>query len=160
MGSKASKLTQQRKNRALSENPGKSKINHIFIDEFPMYLDNVYYIQIKPQNLILEFNVTRLGQLFSFDLLDVKHLGTYTETITVTSDQILIPLLGLTNIDQDYAIIHYTSEDNFHLRIARTQFNKQWLIHSGQLHLWKNQMNSKPWTIQVSDHHIWSSNNL
>jgi hypothetical protein len=146
-----------RKMRIIVPETSKTVSSKYIIDHYPQYLDHSYYISLEPQKVILEFTVSKADNVHTFTLENAQHIRRISQMISVESDQILIPLLALANIDLDNAIIHYLSGDHFHLRIAATQLGKVWKINNDQLTVFCNGEENMNWTVQITDHNTWST---
>jgi hypothetical protein len=131
------------------------------IDENPMTLGDSIMIELFHQGVLLEFDVSQSGNVRSFELIDVRHKFLYSYVIELTAEQILIPLCIAVKVPTEDAILHLTKGDSFFLRILKRQLAKPWFIVAGKLNVWNSEAINEGWTIEITDHHTWStSSNL
>jgi len=128
------------------------------IDLHPTLIEDKYYVELKSQKLMLEFDVMKTNRWYQFQLVNTVHMGRYREFINVRAEQILIPLIALTGIDIDDGILHYTKSDQFHLRIASRHMDSIWTLDQGVMNIFGRNVNCDQWMIEVTDHRYWSTN--
>jgi hypothetical protein len=127
------------------------------VDDSPLEVGDAVFIMLSPQNIVCEFEKEVVEGLCSYTLVDTVHINTYIDIIAVKAKQLIIPLVKLSEINQQDAILHYKADEEFHLRIATGQYEKMWSIAEGRLNLWSQETTRKQWTIQVTNHNFWST---
>jgi hypothetical protein len=127
------------------------------IDSSPLEVGGSVFVMLSPQNIVCEFEKEVIDGLCSYTLVDTVHINNYIDITAIKAKQIIIPLVQLSGINQEDAILHYKADEEFHLRIASRQYNKFWSIAEGRLNLWGQETTQKTWTIQVTNHRFWST---
>jgi hypothetical protein len=154
---KASRVKKEKVSHSAPQERRDSGFEDIIIDHHPLLLGDSLTIHLQPQDIVLEFSVTQVDEICTFTLDNMVHLGRYKSYLALRADQVLIPLLCFSGIGEEHAIVHYTREIDFHLRIARTQLHRVWHIIEGRLNVWGPHFTNESWKIQISDHNFWST---
>lgn len=127
------------------------------IDHHPVFMNNRYYVAIKPQGLVLEFEVEQDQFQYRFKLLKVTQMYRYTSDHIIVSDQILIPFAGLCCMDPDDAIIQYFKRDIYHTRTLASQYDREWVIHDNLIQIWSQGDTREGWKFQLSNPKFWQT---
>jgi hypothetical protein len=127
------------------------------IDIAPMVVDDRVIVSLRPQNILLEFAFHGSSGSMIYELVDVHHSGEYQEYSEIISFQILGPLIIHSKIDDSEALIHFTSGDDFHMRILATQKNKTWMIIRGKLQLNGFLIQERGWNLHIINQKDWST---
>jgi len=134
-----------------------SAVSGVDVDTNPMVIDGIVMIELLSQGILLEFEMTTSGTLSSFTLIDVRHKSDYQFIVDLKSEQILIPLCRAAGIPVADSILHLKHDDAFHLRILKRHLFKNWFIIGGKLNVWNDKELNEGWSIDVTDHHTWST---
>lgn len=132
-------------------------VGDVSIDLNPTLIEDKYFIELKAQKIVLEFDVFKTRHWYQFQLCNSVHMSRYRDYVALRAEQILIPLMCLARIDIDEGILHYMRGSDFHLRIASRHMDSIWSLENGRLNIFGCSESDDQWIIEITDHKAWST---
>jgi hypothetical protein len=130
------------------------------IDRNPIIINGTCFVNLQPQNIILEFKMTLSGDDVCFVLDSVLHRDRYADIVEIMSEQILVPLSISQHISQDNAIVSFFREDEMHLRILDRQMGKIWFLEDNMIQPFSFNSCNDVWRFMITDQNNWSTGHL
>jgi len=114
-------------------------------------------VVIDQRGNYLAFDYTESGIVRTYSLnADECTMSTWKPNL-IQADLVLVPLLRLSKLNPDSAIVHYRSGEEFHLRTAVGQMSKIFFFSKGKFSPFAVPAANKEYIIEITDHQYWST---
>jgi hypothetical protein len=120
-------------------------------------IGNKLMIETSGKDLSLTYEISRDNIVTTFELVDIVFYNNDDEIIFIKAEDVLVPFVGVSGIALKESIVHYKSDDKFHLRIVENQLNSIWKVDRETVHTLGNGEVGKNWTIDITDYKYYSS---